>query len=292
MRGERRGMPSRYGELLMIDFHAHMGVLSREGRADRPNLTADDLVAVMDRRGIDQAVLLPLESPDWGGGYLLTEQVLEARQKHPDRFIVFACADPRFPLALEFIDHLVRNCGCKGFGEHVNGLPFDDPLNLRLYAKCNELHLPLVFEIARPRICFDEPGLPRVERCLRELPNVKWVGHGPHFWSAISGEDGVQQRPYPQGAITPGGAIDRLMREYGNLYADLSGMSGYNAMTRDLDFTPGFLARNWRRLLFGTDICYANEPLPIIEWMRSVPMDEVARQAIAEGNAKGLLGLG
>jgi len=276
----------------MIDFHAHMGVLCREGRPDRPNLDADGLVAVMDQRGIDQAVLLPLESPDWGGGYLLCEQALDARRKHPARFIVFACADPRYPPALEFIDRLVKHCGCKGFGEHVNGLSFDDPLSMRLYAKCDELGLPLVFEIARPKICFDEPGLPRLERCLREFPNVKWVGHGPHFWSAISGEDGSQPRPYPQGTITPGGAIDRLMGEYGNLYADLSGMSGYNTMTRDPDFTPGFLDRNWRRLLFGTDICYANEALPIIEWMRTVPLDAAVRQAIAGENARRLLGLG
>ena len=275
----------------MIDFHAHMGVLSREGRADRPNLDADGLVEVMDRRGIDQAVLLPLESPDWGGGYLLCEQALDARAKHPGRFIVFACADPRYPLAGELIDHLVKRCGCKGFGEHVNGLPFDDPLNMRLYAKCDELGLPLVFEIARPRLCFDEPGLPRLERCLREFPNVKWVGHGPHFWSAISGDDGAQPVPYPKGTITPGGAIDRLMGEHDNLYADLSGTSGYNAMTRDPQFTPGFIERRWRRLLFGTDICYANERLPIIEWMRTTPMEESVRQAIAEGNAARLLGL-
>lgn len=275
----------------MIDFHAHMGVLSRECRPDRPNLTADGLVKVMDDRGIDRAVLLPLESPDWGGGYLLNEQALEARERYPDRFIVFACADPRYPLALEMIDHMVRDCGCVGFGEHVNGLPLDDPLNRRLYAKCDELGLPLVFEIARPKICFDEPHLPRLERLLGEFANVTWVGHGPHFWSAISGDDGMQQRPYPQGRITPGGAIDRLMDRYENLYADLSGMSGYNAMTRDPEFTPGFIERRWRRLLFGTDVCYANERLPIIEWMRTTPMDEGVRQAISEDNAGKLLKL-
>lgn len=275
----------------MIDFHAHMGILNREGRADRPNLDADGLVRLMDERGLDQAVLLPLESPDWGGGYLLTEEALAARDKYPDRFIVFGCADPRYPLAGKFIEHFVKDCGCVGFGEHVNGLPLDDPLNKQLYAKCNELALPLVFEIARPKICFDEPGLPRLEKLLAEFPRVKWVGHGPHFWSAISGEDGAQQRPYPQGAITPGGAIDRLMQRFDNLYADLSGYSGYNAMTRDPSFTPGFIERRWPRLLFGTDVCYANEKLPIIEWMRTTPMDESVRRAIAEDNARKLLGL-
>ncbi|NLF30048.1 MAG: amidohydrolase [Planctomycetes bacterium] len=276
----------------MIDFHAHMGFLGREGRPDRPNLDADGLVALMDRRGIDRAVLLPLESPDWGGGYLLNETCLDARDRYPDRFIVFACADPRYPLAGAMIDHLVGRCGCVGFGEHVNGLPLDDPLNRKLYAKVDELRLPMVFEITRPHICFDEPGLPRLEKMLAEFPNITWVGHGPHFWSAISGEDGSQPRPYPKGTITPGGAIDRLMERFDNLYADLSGMSGYNAMTRDPDFTPGFIERRWQRLLFGTDVCYANEALPIIEWMRTIPMDESIRHAIAEGNAVKLLGLG
>ena len=275
----------------MIDFHAHMGVLNREGRPDRPNLDAAGLVQLMDQRGLDRAVLLPLESPDWGGGYFLCEQALEVRDRYPDRFFVFACADPRYPQAPAFIDYLVTHCDCRGFGEHVNGLPLDDPQNKPLYAKCDELGLPLVFEIARPKIGFDEPGLPRLERLLREFPNVKWVGHGPHFWSAISGDDGLQQRPYPQGPITPGGAIDRLMEQFENLYADLSGMSGYNAMTRDPAFTPGFIDRRWRRLMFGTDVCYANEPLPIIQWMRNLPVSETIRQALTDGNAEKLLRL-
>ncbi len=275
----------------MIDFHAHMGVLNREGRTDKPNVTADDLVEIMDRRGIDLAVLLPLESPDWGGGYFLVEQALEAREKYPDRFIVFACADPRYQLALEFIDHSVEQNGCPGFGEHVNGLPLDHPLNLRLYARCNELKLPLVFEITRPHICFDEPGLPRLESCLQKYPDIRWVGHGPHFWSAISGDDGEKPGPYPKGRITAGGAIDRLMERYDNLYADLSGMSGYNAMTRDPDFAQEFIRRRQTRLLFGTDICYASDSLPIIEWMNKTPMDSGIRRAIAEDNAVRLLGL-
>jgi uncharacterized protein len=275
----------------VIDFHAHMGVLNREGRADRPNVDAETLVRIMDERGIDQAVLLPLESPDWGGGYFLTEEALDVRRRYPERFVVFACADPRYPLALEFVDHLVKQCDCRGFGEHVCGLGFDDPLNMRLYARCDDYALPLVFEITRPKICNDEVGLPRLEKCLREFPNVKWVGHGPHFWSAISGDDGTQPRPYPQGPITPGGAIDRLMDKYANLYADLSGMSGYNAMTRDAKFAEGFIERRWERLLFGTDICYANERLPITWWMRETAMDERHREAIARGNARKLLRL-
>ena len=275
----------------MIDFHAHYGKLWREKGAARRDIDADGLLALMDSRGIGKAVLLPLESPDWGGGYLLTEDVVAERDRHPDRFIAFCCADPRYPRASAFIERCVSELGCRGFGEHVNGLVFDDPLNLRLYAVCNELGLPLVFEIARPSIGFDEPGHPRLERCLKEFPKVQWCGHGPHFWTGISGDDGKEPGPYPKGRVVPGGAIDRLMAQYDNLWLDLSGMSGYNAMTRDRGFTEGFVERNWRKMLFGTDVCFAGDPLPIVDWLAGLSVDEEKRRAIAGGNARRLLKL-
>ena len=104
-------------------------------------------------------------------------------------------------------------------------------------------------------------------------------------------EASLLRRLYWDDGLSLRGIGRRLMEKYDNLYADLSGMSGYNAMTRDPDFTPGFIERRWRRLFFGTDVCYANDRLPIIEWMRTTPMDESAREAIAETNARDLLGL-
>jgi hypothetical protein len=58
----------------MIDIHAHMGRLDREGYPHRAPLSAHQLVDRMDREGIDQAVLLPLESPEEGWGYLPTKR--------------------------------------------------------------------------------------------------------------------------------------------------------------------------------------------------------------------------
>jgi predicted TIM-barrel fold metal-dependent hydrolase len=274
----------------MIDFHAHLGIMWRESYPDNPPYDVHQLVNLMDRRGIDISVLLPLESPEGAWGYSLTEEVVAARDAYPARLIAFGCVDPRYPKALEFIDTFVERYGCKGFGEHVNGLAFDDTLNMRLYARCNELDLPLDFEIDKTQLCDDEVGLPRLERCLREFPNVKWCGHGPGFWSSISGDDDGR-RGYPPGPVTPGGAIDRLMADYDNLYLDLSGGSGYNAMTRDPDFMLGFIERNWRRMLFGTDICGVHQRFPIIEWMRTVDVSDEVRQAVADGNARKLLGL-
>jgi predicted TIM-barrel fold metal-dependent hydrolase len=272
----------------MIDFHVHMGNLHREGYPKRPPLTVHQLVDRMNREGIELGVLLPLESPEGGWGYFLTEEAVAARDLYADRLITFCCVDPRYPYAAKFIDYHVREHDCRGFGEHVNGLVFDDPLNKALYAKCDELGLPLVFEICR-EYCADEAGLPRLERCLREFRNVKFVGHGPAFWSAISAAD--PRRGYPKGPIQPGGAVDRLLAEYDNLYADLSAGSGYNAMTRDPDFTRGFIERHARKLLFGTDIVGVGDKLPIVPWMKTLDAPPEVREAIASGNARRLLGL-
>lgn len=272
----------------MVDFHVHIGRMFREAYPARPPVTPAQLVDRMNREGIELAVLLPLESPEGAWGYWLTEDAVAARDMFPERLIAFACVDPRYPNAKAFIEHAATKLGCKGFGEHVPGLAFDDELCLAVYATCDELGLPLVFDMSEG-LCWDEPGLPRLERCLREFRNIQWVGHGPAFWSAISADD--PRRGYPRGPVVPGGAADRLLTEYDNLYADLSAGSGYNAMTRDPDYTGCFIERHWRKLLFATDFMWHGDSLPIVAWMRDLDAPQVVREAIEAGNARRLLGL-
>lgn len=63
-------------------------------------------------------------------------------------------------------------------------------------------------------------------------------------------------RYYP---IDGEGAIPKLMREYHNLYVDLSAHSGLSAISRDLDYTAGFFEEFSDRILYGTDICFADQ---------------------------------
>ena len=65
-------------------------------------------------------------------------------------------------------------------------------------------------------------------------------------------EDNARQL-YPRGPVTPGGWTDRYLSDYPNFFADLSAGSGHNALTRDPDFTRGFLKRHQDKLLFGSD---------------------------------------
>ena len=68
-------------------------------------------------------------------------------------------------------------------------------------------------------------------------------------------------------------------------------MSGYNALTRDPEFTRGFVDRHWRRMLLGTDIVHANDELPILRWLQALDVPEEVRCAIGDGNARRMLGL-
>lgn len=268
---------------VLIDFHVHMGDTVPVPVGTRREMSVHQWIDRMNREGIDMAVLLPLESPEVCPGYWLTREALGAAALYPERLIPFVNIDPRMPKLPELI-RLYESRGCCGFGELYNGLPFDDPLNRAIYRECADRGWAMVFDMG-PTYLMDEVGLPRLERCLREFPDCVFVGHGPGFWTAISGDDD-RKGGYPTGPIRPGGAVDRLMSEYPNLWADLSAGSGYNAMTRDPDYTEGFLQRHWQKLLFATDVMYPGQELPQMRWLREVaPVNDEQREAIAGGNA-------
>ncbi len=272
---------------MLIDFHMHGGNCFRhEYPPGRATLTAHQAVDWMDRNNVDMACLLPLESPEVCQGYFLSEEVIEWRDMYPERFIAFCCFDPRMREIDKLIEKFVNDYGCKGFGEALNGLAFDDPLNVETYRICSDLGIPFVFEI-NTGFCWDEVGLPRLESCLKQFPDLPFVGHGPAFWSAISGDD--PRAGYPEGPITPGGALDRLLDAYDNLWLDLSAGSGHNALTRDLEFAEGFVERHWNRMLWATDYFIANQPIPHMQWIRDLDVSEEVRETISSGNAKKLL---
>ena len=86
-----------------------------------------------------------------------------------------------------------------------------------------------------------------------------------------------------------------LFRRYANLWADLSAGSGYNALARDPEYAAKFLTEFQDRLMFGTDICFALQKLPLASFLTGLrekgKLSEVAFQKIARGNAIRLYGL-
>ena len=236
-----------------IDIHTHLIPYAAASEYPR-SVTPQELIAAMDEWGVGQAVVLPLESPECQTEYSLSAQVLELCQQHPDRLIPFVGVDPRADKALDKTRHYHAR-GAKGFGEHKCGLAMDDPRSMRVYQLCGELGLPVLFHMDY-ELNYDEAGLPRLARALREAKDTVFIGHGPHWWSAISAED-------PRSPGHPSGP----------------------------DFTAGFLERHWRKLLFGTDYFIAGDEIPQPEWLATQAMPEEWREAIGGGNARRLLGL-
>ncbi len=117
-----------------------------------------------------------------------------------------------------------------------------------------------------PGILYDFEGL---ENRLKAFPNIRFVGHGPGFWNAIA----VHSHPryiHQKGRIRSFGLIDRLLEEYDNLFCDLSGHSGFNAMNRDKPQSKLFLEKHANKVMFGSD----NTGLPLIDLLESLKLDK------------------
>lgn len=290
---------------MLIDIHAHTARISGLTRPNGSRYpTPAELLEMMDAAGIDMTVVLSGVSPECRYCYVIPEEVLDICSMYPNRLIPFANVDPRMLTNSrnsnfsDLLEHYKR-AGCKGIGEYIPNLPFDDPLNLNLFKQVEELGLPLTFHIA-PKIggfygCYDELGLPRLENVLRECPSLVLLGHSQPFWAEISRDVTEENRNgYPTGPVSPG-RLPELMREYPNLHGDLSAGSGHNAISRDPEFGAQFLEEFQDRLYFGTDIANVPQELPIVEYFQKVKREglisQVAYEKITWRNAARLLGL-
>jgi hypothetical protein len=276
-----------------VDMHTHLG---QTWNTTQP-LSAQELLRWMDAHDISQAVVLPLTSPE-SSSYLITSDfVLAETRPHRDRLIPFCAIDPRtsFSGGLKGLVEILKrwvDLGARGFGEHKPGVPIDDPRNMTIYAACAELKLPLLFHIDNQRN-MDRPGLPGLERAIKEHAGCTFIGHGPGWWASISG-DATQADlgGYPKGKVAPGGAIDALMEKYPNIFADLSAGSGEGAIRRDLEFGRQFLIRRQDRVCFGTDFLSPGQNVPqfdLFEQKLELPAEVQAK--IFRENARKLLGL-
>ena len=291
---------------MLIDIHVHT---SRTTGITRPNgtryPTPEELVGMMDKAGIDKAVVLCGVIPECRYVYVPPEEVLATCAAYPERLIPFLSLDPRMltndtnadfqPLLAHY-----KELGCRGVGEYAPNIPFDDPLNMNLFGHVEEAGLPLTFHIA-PVIggcygCYDELGLPRLENVLKSFPELILLGHSQPFWAEISADVSEENRnTYPEGPVTPGRVVE-LMERYPNLHGDLSAGSGLNAISRDPEFGFRFMEKFQDRLLFGTDIANVPQELPIVDYFRGLKeekrISEEAYEKITWRNASRLLNLG
>jgi predicted TIM-barrel fold metal-dependent hydrolase len=257
---------------MFIDVHAHVKRNPEPWYDGKPLFsTPEQVLARYDELDIERGVLLPLVNAEV---YLpqSNEEILQIAAESNGRFIPFCNIDPRAltnsdEAPLEYLLKYYKDRGCKGIGEVMPNMPFKDPLVQNLFKNVEKVRFPLIFDISTQiggtYGLFDDVDLPQLEYSLQKFPDLIIIGQGPAFWAQIGQLEKISDRSrYPSYPIKEEGVVVKLMRKYPNLYADISARSGSNALARDPDFAVNFMNEFQDRLLFGTDICQFDMPIP------------------------------
>lgn len=274
---------------MIIDIHTHIGDLRSPNSLHRKPVTIDNLVERLDEEDIDFAVLLPhpaspeaLQFPNLNQPEPDIFSQIRAGQRYPNRIILFGNTDPRWgnntsSTDFSYLFQQFAQMGCVGIGEITANLLFDDQRVVNLFRQCGEWQFPVTIHatgIGEGQYgLIDEVGFPHLENLLRQAHATIIIGHGPGFWAQISADATPNDLlGYPKGPVRQEGRLQHLLREYPNLYADISAGSGYNALTRDRDYGVRFLHEFQDKLLFGTDVCFADEEgrMPHLRYLRDL----------------------
>jgi predicted TIM-barrel fold metal-dependent hydrolase len=265
----------------------------------------EELIRMHDELGIERAVIQPLVNAEVYVPQSMGE-IIEFCDESNGRFIPFCNLDPRVlrnssESDIGFIIEFYKRQGCRGMGEVLPNMEFLDPKLQNLFHHCENASFPVLFDLSAMKNeaygIYDDPGLPQLRACLEKFPKLTFIGHGPAFWSELGTlREGEDRRVYIKTPIEAEGAVVKLMRDYPNLWVDLSAGSGYYAMTRDVEFTKLFMNEFWDRIMFGTDICFAKIPKYIlIDLLKGFKADGVLSEekfeAITHKNAERLIGL-
>ena len=234
----------------------------------------------MDAKGIDKAVILPLNSPESPVEKQSHGEVLAMCNQFPGRFIAFCNLDPRLarrPQDAQVEDYLsileaYKADGARGLGELTARLPWDHPLMLLLLEAAEQVRLPVLFHTITPDInsygVIDHMGLPLLEKVLRRFPELQFIGHSGAFWSEIGGRvTGLQKNSYPTGPVQAGGRVPELMRSCPNLWCDISARSGLSALTRDPTHAASFIDEFQDRICLGLDQNQVDQDQFQLSWL-------------------------
>ncbi len=295
------GITESYPAGKYLDVHHHLG---KEFQADPDNFSMDSIIQWMDLHSVSQTVILsailyPFDYYSaYGRGIPDPDSLLEKFQETNGRLLPFCVVHhDAFDTEKEITKILkgFKKQGLIGFGElkprdkagEAGNMALDDPVMMRLYAACANVDFPVLFHIDN-RFAVDTPGLPAMERVLKEFPEVNFIGHANGWWNSISG-DVKKFKGYPKEKITSGGAAGRLLDEYPNMYADLSAGSGLNAITRDPEIGREFLLTHADKLMFGTDALGGEGRESHFEFYNNIDLPEDVKAKLFRDNAHRIL---
>ena len=250
-----------------IDFHVHPqfpGGPERMRGGTWP--TPERVREVYDTLNIESGVLMSCLAPEHMHDPISSRDAQAMHEKYPETFPWWFCAlDPRMawnskkkvPDYSYYID-FYRERGARGVGELQAHMMIDDPRALGLFMHCEKKNFPVTIHFGEPYVgqgLIDDIGLVRLEKVLQQFPKLTVLGHAASFWSEISADVTEEVRhTFVKGPLVREGRIAQLLRKYPNLICDISAMSGYNALSRDLEYTYEFIDAFYEQIVFATDI--------------------------------------
>jgi predicted TIM-barrel fold metal-dependent hydrolase len=280
----------------VIDIHQHAGYSGR---------TEEQLLAHQRMMGVSLTLLLPagrdVERPstDMGRSNGLAAKCLgnevcaSIAARYRREYRTYSNEVPDLPEARREIEKYLRR-GAVGIGEQKFHLDCDSP-PIELVAEIAlEWRVPVLLHFQHEAY---NTRLERFHRILEKYPKVPFIGHAQTLWANLDA-DADPKVLYPKGRVRPGGLTDRLLSEYPNMYADLSAGSGLNGLTRDEEFTRGFLHRHQDKLLFGSDCNDVEgrgekcQGARILEAVRRLAPSRAVERKVLYHNARKLFRLG
>ena len=287
---------------MIIDAHNHPDWWGKD---------YEQVIEDMDACGIDKTWLFSWECPEneydpkqrhrWNenmginGTYPAAfSRCLAYKRKNPERFILGFAPDPRDPSAIDRMEAALELYRVRVCGEIKLRMMYDNPDAIEFFKFCGEKKLPVTLHFDYPiptgmkyprRSWWYGGDMDTLERLLQKCPDTIFLGHAPGFWSNIS-NDGQTDTFYPKGPVVREGRVSVLLRQYPNLYCDISARSGRNAFERDRQFAVEFIDEFQDRILYGRDL-FDNEHQALIN---SLPLSDEIREKIYWKNASNLLG--
>lgn len=284
-------------QIKRIDIHCHVTAfpeLVPKYKNGSRLLDGNEMIELYEKINVEKGIILPTVAAegDWVPGN--NENAILVARQFPEHFYWFCNVDPRAGANSEkedlslLLEHY-KSMGAKGVGEITANIYADDPRMDNLFAHCAATDMPALIHIS-PKLDYsygivDDRGLPRIEKMLKKHPDLKLIGHSQGFWTEISDDiapdDWKSRVTHPKTKVKEG-TLARLMREYGNLYCDLSATSGSNAMMRDPEYAAKFIEEFSDRIMYGTDVCGAHQTfhMKFDEWL----LEMVENGMISEAN--------
>lgn len=267
--------PAKLAVSKLVDSHQHVFFQKHDDSS---------LIKDMDALGISYSWLLSWEippgdpsaeyvhalnplrmRPDGTHAGIMLEDLVVARNRHPNRFVLGYCPAPTISEPWKLLRAAHAMHGVRVCGEWKFRIPFDDPRCLELFRAAGDLGMPVVLHLDVPYLKNAEGTwdyqhrwyggtVANLERALEACPDTIFIGHAPGFWREIGIDADECSGVYPEGEVREEGRLYQLFDRWPNLYADLSA-SGMLALRRDREHAQKFLARFQDRLLFGRDFC-------------------------------------